>query len=181
MHFVYHYITLKIICISAGGWYIYLGASEDQVLIALNIHIVISYVWVITVGYVRILFINAERLNFIFLWVLWCTSFLYGFRYIPLKRFKVPFVVTEDQGKLCRDMPSPVLYEKVGQGASGATVHRCKFGAFTAAAKVLPSLRCWIIWLSSLLFWGQTLDEGSKLDLAICVDRVHDLCWCVWG
>ena len=67
MHFVYYYITLKIICISAGGWYIYLGASEDQVLIALNIHIVISYVWVITVGYVRILFINAERLNFIFL------------------------------------------------------------------------------------------------------------------
>jgi hypothetical protein len=32
--------------------------------------------------------------------------------------------------------PSPVLYEEIGQGASGASVRRCKFGELTAAAKV---------------------------------------------
>jgi len=31
---------------------------------------------------------------------------------------------------------SPVLFEEIGQGASGASVRRCKFGELTAAAKV---------------------------------------------
>lgn len=36
-------------------------------------------------------------------------------------------------------IPSPVLFEEIGQGASGASVRRCTFGELIAAAKVFTS------------------------------------------
>lgn len=62
-------------------------------------------------------------------WGLWC-------RYIPLKRFLLPSASVGDQLLSSSGIPSPVLFEEIGQGASGASVRRCKFGELTAAAKV---------------------------------------------
>lgn len=59
----------------------------------------------------------------------------YFCRYIPLKRFLLPSALDGDR-LLNNDITSPVLLEEIGQGASGASVRRCKFGEITAAAKV---------------------------------------------
>jgi serine/threonine protein kinase len=60
----------------------------------------------------------------------------YFCRYIPLKRFLLPSALVGDQLLSSSGIPSPVLFEEIGQGASGASVRRCKFGDLTAAAKV---------------------------------------------
>jgi len=57
-------------------------------------------------------------------------------RNIPLKRFLLPSALDGGQFLSNSGIPSPVLFEEIGQGASGASVRRCKFGDLTAAAKV---------------------------------------------
>ncbi|CAM6083672.1 unnamed protein product [Calypogeia fissa] len=60
----------------------------------------------------------------------------YFCRYIPFKRIKLPVAANVAQTGFSSETPTPVLHEDIGHGASGATVQRCTFGTFTAAAKV---------------------------------------------
>ncbi|KAG0621501.1 hypothetical protein M758_3G025100 [Ceratodon purpureus] len=60
----------------------------------------------------------------------------YFCRYIPLKRLLFPSASVGDQLFSSNSIPTPILFEEIGQGASGASVRRCRFGELTAAAKV---------------------------------------------
>lgn len=80
-------------------------------------------------------------------------------RYIPLKRFLLPSALAGDELLSNSGIPSPVLFEEIGQGASGASVRRCKFGELTAAAKVFPFLDHLILNLSL------SNDESSPGDI----------------